>query len=674
MDARRSPAPGLPALDLGRRALRRVHPLARRRDAAGPRQPEDGRPSMGGQSFVFGPSARAPRTQRRSPSPRPTRTTPSAATAPELPAAQRRRLDPGDVEHRRDHLAGDDRGPGRLVHRPDHVLGRRPRLQRERVAASASRRPNSSSARGTASCEAGPSRPAWMGAGRPARVDGRRQRSSRRLRRAGHAGWDEPSRLEPPGTRSRAAPARPAHPGGRLRSRDPDDDPVVSHGPNASEGNGSSSRPSISADGGFVAFESDAGLEAADTNRKRDVYVWDRAVDGIQRISLARDGSPANGDSRDPSISGDGSVIAFASTATTMTRDRGLDGTTGQRLRLAARERRCVARLDRRGRPWLWRQQWRFDLARRTRRRVRVERSGPRGRHFNRVRDVFLRDLTRQATIRASVRSNGRQVDVESRRPSVSGDGGAVAFDSTAPSLVSERHQSRSRRLRTRPPARGPGHADSARLRGRAAGHAEVSERDRGQCRVDAGHDDRQHDHRRSRRGLRRRGRRLYRPGHGLWHRMRRDGSPRTNGHGDENGHARDHRLGARQSATCPARRRRALAPDPARPRSRTAGLRDDPQRLGLPAGRIDHVQLGSRDHSAPGSGRGRSGWALLRWGPGVPSRPPRPAGSSRSVRGRAGRNSSKTTPFLVVPGPNQPSGTDALSFLSPELRIVIRR
>lgn len=216
---------------------------------------------------------------------------------------------------------------------------------------------------------------------------------------------------------------------------------LVSHGPASTEGNASSSRPSISADGGFVAFESAAALVTEDTNRKRDVYLWERAGDTVARTSLARDGSPANGDSRDPSISGDGGVIAFTSTATNMTRDRGLDGKTNQVFawQLATGDAALVSigaegpgadgpgsggssapSLSGDGRVVAF-ESAAGDL-------VDGDTNG--------ARDIFLRDLTRQATIRASVRSNGRQVGADSRRPSVSGDGGAVVFDSTSNALA----------------------------------------------------------------------------------------------------------------------------------------------------------------------------------------------------------------------------------------------
>jgi Tol biopolymer transport system component len=50
--------------------------------------------------------------------------------------------------------------------------------------------------------------------------------------------------------------------------------------------------------------------------------------------------------------------------------------------------------------------------------------------------DVFVYDRQRDTTERVSVRTDGRQVQVDSVFPSVSGDGRYVAFISRAPHLV----------------------------------------------------------------------------------------------------------------------------------------------------------------------------------------------------------------------------------------------
>lgn len=76
--------------------------------------------------------------------------------------------------------------------------------------------------------------------------------------------------------------------------------------------NGDSASASISADGNFVAFESQASnLVAGDTNGSSDIFVRDIAADAVTRVSVATDGSQANGDSSLPGISSDGRYVVF---------------------------------------------------------------------------------------------------------------------------------------------------------------------------------------------------------------------------------------------------------------------------------------------------------------------------------------------------------------------------
>jgi hypothetical protein len=83
--------------------------------------------------------------------------------------------------------------------------------------------------------------------------------------------------------------------------------------------------PSLSADGRTVAFGSSAiNLVPGDTNRTgsadtgHDVFVKDLRTGAVVRASTAADGTQANGESTEPSLSGDGSKVAFVSTATNL--------------------------------------------------------------------------------------------------------------------------------------------------------------------------------------------------------------------------------------------------------------------------------------------------------------------------------------------------------------------
>lgn len=76
--------------------------------------------------------------------------------------------------------------------------------------------------------------------------------------------------------------------------------------------------PSLSADGSTVVFESAAtNLVAGDTNGKSDVFAWSPGG-SIERISVASDGAQADGPSFYPSVSADGTTVAFISVATNL--------------------------------------------------------------------------------------------------------------------------------------------------------------------------------------------------------------------------------------------------------------------------------------------------------------------------------------------------------------------
>jgi len=83
------------------------------------------------------------------------------------------------------------------------------------------------------------------------------------------------------------------------------------------EGDQSSSGfSSVSWDGRFVAFESHArNLVPNDTNLKRDIFVHDRLTATTTRVSVDSSGAQANGRSQGPAISADGRFVAFNSQA-----------------------------------------------------------------------------------------------------------------------------------------------------------------------------------------------------------------------------------------------------------------------------------------------------------------------------------------------------------------------
>jgi len=90
----------------------------------------------------------------------------------------------------------------------------------------------------------------------------------------------------------------------------------VSLGETDSEGNGFSGQPTISADGRYVAFTSQAAdLVVLDSNQAADVFLRDLLADVTMLISANRRGLPARKDSYRPAISGDGEFVGFSSDA-----------------------------------------------------------------------------------------------------------------------------------------------------------------------------------------------------------------------------------------------------------------------------------------------------------------------------------------------------------------------
>ncbi|MEL6505487.1 MAG: calcium-binding protein [Pseudomonadota bacterium] len=95
---------------------------------------------------------------------------------------------------------------------------------------------------------------------------------------------------------------------------------VVSKSTAGTQGNFNSFKPSISANGQYVAFESEAtNLVSGDTNVVRDIFVHNRENGETEMVSVPSGSSAlANDVSLLASISGDGRVVAYASDATNL--------------------------------------------------------------------------------------------------------------------------------------------------------------------------------------------------------------------------------------------------------------------------------------------------------------------------------------------------------------------
>ena len=100
---------------------------------------------------------------------------------------------------------------------------------------------------------------------------------------------------------------------------------MISRGSYGVEGDADSFSPSISSDGRMVAFESySTNLTPGDNNNLRDVFMWNSMTNILTMVSTS--GAPANGESFGASISGFGKMVAFSSGASNLT--SGVEGTS----------------------------------------------------------------------------------------------------------------------------------------------------------------------------------------------------------------------------------------------------------------------------------------------------------------------------------------------------------
>ena len=148
----------------------------------------------------------------------------------------------------------------------------------------------------------------------------------------------------------------------------------------STKGNGLSDQPSLSADGTQVAFNSVASnLDAADTDNVWDVYVKDLVSGGLSLASTSDGGTKGNGASSRPSLSADGTSVAFGSVASNF--GEGAADTAG---------------------------------------------------------DVYVKDLNTGELSLASAAADGTNSDETSVESSLTGDGTQVAFDTTATNLSAD--------------------------------------------------------------------------------------------------------------------------------------------------------------------------------------------------------------------------------------------
>lgn len=206
----------------------------------------------------------------------------------------------------------------------------------------------------------------------------------------------------------------------------------VSIAPDGSEANGGSGSASISLDGRFVVFSSDAdNLVPDDHNRTTDIFVRDLLLETTERVSVNSEGEEGNGISYSPLISGDGRCVAFVSAARNFV-DAMMASTAifwHDRLTGVTKPVSLAQGSLSYAQPTSISNDGRF---------VVFESGDP---IFvpgdtNQTSDVFVRDLLRDKTVRASVGPNGREANGASHLGIISGDGTKLAFITDATNLV----------------------------------------------------------------------------------------------------------------------------------------------------------------------------------------------------------------------------------------------
>jgi len=213
----------------------------------------------------------------------------------------------------------------------------------------------------------------------------------------------------------------------------------ASVGPLGEEADAGSYAAAISADGRYVAFASHArNLASDDQNRASDVFVKDLLTSSLERMSVGPAGVPSDGSSEGTSISADGRWVAFASTATNLL----AEPMTHRVWHVYVRDRSTGT---------IVRASLATDSTQADGQSFAPSLSGD-GRYVaftsragnlvagdtNAAPDVFVRDLQVGITTRVSVSSDGAQADAHSSNPSISGDGRFVVFYSHASNLIAD--------------------------------------------------------------------------------------------------------------------------------------------------------------------------------------------------------------------------------------------
>lgn len=226
----------------------------------------------------------------------------------------------------------------------------------------------------------------------------------------------------------------------------------VSTDSNGEQGNGGScvygvcSRPSISADGRYVAFGSSASnLVPGDTNGGPDVFVKDMQTGKTIRVSTDSDGNQGNLGSGGPAISADGRYVAFETYASNLVpgdtngkkdifeKEIKWDGSPGNTMRISTSSAGTQGNDD----SGHWYPSSVSANGRFVAFHSKADNLVP-GDVWRKNEDIFVKDTLTGKTYMASTDINGAPGNSESIGPSISADGRYVAFSSLSNNLVTK--------------------------------------------------------------------------------------------------------------------------------------------------------------------------------------------------------------------------------------------
>lgn len=196
--------------------------------------------------------------------------------------------------------------------------------------------------------------------------------------------------------------------------------------------------PSLSADGRFVAFYSEAtNLVVGDTNNYPDIFIHDRLTHQTTRVSVGSNGMQGNGGvGYFFSISGDGRYVSFSSIASNLVN---VDQNDEEDMFVHDRQTKQTERISINS---IGIEGYKASYG--------PSSITPNGRYIafsskspnfgvgdtNNDWDIFVRDRQTKQTSRVSVSTSGKQGNSSSWSPSISADGRMVAFWSSSTNMV----------------------------------------------------------------------------------------------------------------------------------------------------------------------------------------------------------------------------------------------